>query len=133
MKNWKINRGLKPFTKGNWEVTNGEVSYWFETEEWAKFFMDHCKRLDIAAFGEPSFTGLTIQDSERIAIQNGEYMTVGAINITDSLHIGKSSGEWTCHLFGSEEFKWVPNKNNVPNWFWRKMQYLFFGNRWVKK
>lgn len=47
-------------------------------------------------------------------------------------------GEWECYLFGSTEdngFIWAPQKGNgvPPNWFWRWMQYLFFGNRWVKR
>ena len=43
--------------------------------------------------------------------------------------------EWQCHLFGSDGFggiPWRPLKGQHPNWFWRKMQYLFFGNTWVK-
>ena len=42
---------------------------------------------------------------------------------------------WECHFFGAKEREgiiWEPSKGKVPNWFWRKMQYLFFGNRWVK-
>jgi hypothetical protein len=26
-----------------------------------------------------------------------------------------------------------PKKDDVPCWFWRKMQWLCFGNKWVKK
>jgi hypothetical protein len=42
--------------------------------------------------------------------------------------------EWRCYLFGSEQtgISWIPSEGEVPNWFWRKMQYLCFGNRWVK-
>ena len=39
---------------------------------------------------------------------------------------------WKCHLFGAENFTFTPNEGEVPNWFWRKMQYLAFGNRWEK-
>ena len=42
---------------------------------------------------------------------------------------------WKCYLFGSDSVNglvWNPQKDEVPNWFWRKMQYIFFGNRWVK-
>lgn len=42
------------------------------------------------------------------------------------------SSNWTCHLFGSESLTFTPNEGEVPNWFWRKMQYLAFGNRWEK-
>jgi hypothetical protein len=44
--------------------------------------------------------------------------------------------EWQCHLFGSNSnggISWRPLKGKEPNWFWRKMQYLCFGNRWVKE
>lgn len=37
--------------------------------------------------------------------------------------------EWCCIIFG---FNFRPFKGEHPNWFWRKMQYLFFGIRWVK-
>jgi len=42
--------------------------------------------------------------------------------------------EWQCYLFGSngEGICWRPVKGKEPNWFWRKMQYFCFGNRWVK-
>lgn len=43
--------------------------------------------------------------------------------------------EWTCHLFGSDGLtgiSWTPPKGDEPNWFWRKMQHLCFGNKWVK-
>ena len=42
---------------------------------------------------------------------------------------------WVCYMFGSEPpygMTWRPAKDNVPCWFWRKMQYICFGNRWVK-
>lgn len=40
---------------------------------------------------------------------------------------------WVCYLFGTgtkTSFK-VEDKD-VPNWFWRKMQYLILGNKWEK-
>lgn len=44
---------------------------------------------------------------------------------------------WTCYMFGSSPeapgIRWIPLKGKEPNFFWRWMQYLFFGNRWVKK
>ena len=42
--------------------------------------------------------------------------------------------QWKCYLFGSDlnGLVWIPTKGNVPNWFHRKMQYIFFGNKWVK-
>ena len=44
--------------------------------------------------------------------------------------------EWVCYMFGGDGnngFVWRPAKNKHPNWFWRKMQYLLFGNKWVKE
>ena len=29
--------------------------------------------------------------------------------------------------------RWKPALGGEPNWFWRKMQYFVFGNRWVKE
>lgn len=40
--------------------------------------------------------------------------------------------EWQCEVFGFENYMWFPLKNKTPNWFWRWMQYLFFGNKWTK-
>lgn len=44
--------------------------------------------------------------------------------------------EWKCFLFGgTEKFSgicWLPPKGEHPNFFWRWMQYIFFGNKWVK-
>lgn len=41
---------------------------------------------------------------------------------------------WECHLFGSSGngITWRPLKGEEPNWFWRKLQFLCFGNRWIK-
>jgi len=42
--------------------------------------------------------------------------------------------KWECHLFGdSNGIVWTPRLGHEPNWFWRKMQFLFFGNRWIFK
>jgi hypothetical protein len=44
--------------------------------------------------------------------------------------------DWKCYLFGgrhTSSFVWTPTKDHVPCWFWRKMQWIFFGNEWVKK
>lgn len=39
---------------------------------------------------------------------------------------------WECELFGmGRQIVVNPNKEMVPCWFWRKMQYLFFGNVWI--
>lgn len=43
--------------------------------------------------------------------------------------------DWKCYLFGGSamDITWNPYKGKEPNWFWRKMQYLILGNRWVKE
>ena len=49
--------------------------------------------------------------------------------------IPTENSEWECHCFGAENDEgiiWSPSKVKVPNCFWRKMQYLILGNRWVK-
>jgi hypothetical protein len=41
--------------------------------------------------------------------------------------------EWHCKLFGGGGgIDWRPAKGQEPNAFWRWMQYICFGNRWVK-
>ena len=45
--------------------------------------------------------------------------------------------EWKCYLFGHNikgrnTIIWTPSKGCEPNWFWRKMQWLILGNKWVK-
>lgn len=40
---------------------------------------------------------------------------------------------WECELFGTGQCLVLrPKKDKVPNWFWRQMQYLCFGNKWKK-
>jgi hypothetical protein len=40
---------------------------------------------------------------------------------------------WKCKLFGMENTLIVhPAEGEEPNWFWRWMQYICFGNKWVK-
>ena len=43
--------------------------------------------------------------------------------------------DWKCHCFGGDTYGvvWQPVRGEEPNWFWRKMQYLCFGNKWVNK
>lgn len=52
----------------------------------------------------------------------------------ETLFIPKLS-EWTCQIFGSGEYGivWRPNEGQEPNWFWRLMQSLVFGNKWIKE
>lgn len=42
---------------------------------------------------------------------------------------------WEVHLFGAKPNCGISYKvlaGEEPCWFWRKMQYLILGNRWVK-
>lgn len=41
--------------------------------------------------------------------------------------------KWQCQMFGSGPHGMVfcPEEGKEPNWFWRWMQYLCFGNKWV--
>ncbi len=44
---------------------------------------------------------------------------------------------WKCYLFGNTPTAdngiiWIPRKNHEPNFFWRWMQWICFGNLWIK-
>lgn len=43
--------------------------------------------------------------------------------------------KWSCELFGMGPtgITFIPNEGCEPNWFWRWMQYLILGNKWVRK
>ena len=43
--------------------------------------------------------------------------------------------EWHCELFGTgpEGIVLRPTKGREPNFFWRWMQFVFFGNKWVRR
>jgi hypothetical protein len=44
----------------------------------------------------------------------------------------KPSG-WKCELFGMKGgLTLIPQEGQVPNRFWRWMQWLAFGNNWIK-
>ena len=45
------------------------------------------------------------------------------------------TSDWVCYLFSSGvgAICYRPPKGEEPNWFWRKMQYLVLGHRWVKE
>lgn len=52
--------------------------------------------------------------------------------ITDFEAIERS--DWECELFGiGRSMTLRPMKGKVPNWFWRWMQFLILGNKWVKR
>jgi len=56
------------------------------------------------------------------------------IDATNEERLVVESSEWKCYLFGTgvNGIVLTPAKGQVPNWFWRWMQYLAFGNKWVK-
>jgi hypothetical protein len=121
---WVVDRGVPPFTKEGYEVRNSSrtESYWFQTREWAQLCADHFNRLEKIKFADNI---ITIGTGEGSITTSRQYI----------LSNHQEQSEWTCHLFGSngEGITWIPSKGKVPNWFWRKMQYLFFGNKWVRK
>jgi len=72
--------------------------------------------------------------NERIKISDLTSMTVPNSGVYLFLE-GPEYSEWKCHLFGGidgDGLSWTPLKGCEPNWFWRKMQFVCFGNRWVK-
>lgn len=54
---------------------------------------------------------------------------MSVVKIREPLEV---STEWECQLFGAG-LVLTPLKDSVPNLFWRKMQYLMVGNKWVRK
>lgn len=48
-------------------------------------------------------------------------------------NIMEADPNWECQLFGMKHFILKPTKNDIPNWFWRKMQYIILGNKWIRK
>ena len=52
-----------------------------------------------------------------------------------SFRLNPERSEWSCYLFGASKldgFCWTPIKGQEPNAFWRMMQFLILGNRWVR-
>ena len=47
----------------------------------------------------------------------------------------KPSTNWHCQLFGGGPTGMIliPPEGKEPIWFWRWMQYVCFGNKWVRK
>lgn len=48
------------------------------------------------------------------------------------LNFERPASDWQCRMFGMEYYILRPYKGDEPNWFWRTMQYLAFGNKWEK-
>ena len=56
------------------------------------------------------------------------------MNTNDGINMPEYSG-WSCCLFGGDKdtgICWTPEKGKEPNWFWRFMQHMCFGNHWTK-
>ena len=52
---------------------------------------------------------------------------------TESYTVWLERSDWECELFGTGVALVLrPATGKVPNWFWRQMQYLCFGNKWKK-
>lgn len=83
------------------------------------------------ALSDPRFSWN--EDKQFISDINWNYF--GDCEATQSPIVRPEYSEWICYLFGGNYdngIGWRPLKGEHPNWFWRKMQYLFFGNNWVK-
>jgi hypothetical protein len=63
----------------------------------------------------------------------------GKLEATTQQHVpipnwNPERSEWHCEAFGTGSCIVInPLKGKEPNWFWRWMQCLCFGNKWVKK
>ena len=75
-----------------------------------------------------------IDRGDTVDLWIGDGLLVG-VPIEEKASFFPEPSEWECHLFGSgaNGIVLTPNKGEEPNAFWRLMQYLAFGNRWVKK
>jgi hypothetical protein len=60
------------------------------------------------------------------ALKRGDY------NANRVIAVPKQS-KWKCEMFGTGPGGMVlcPMEGGEPNWFWRWMQYLILGNRWI--
>lgn len=124
--NWKVVRGY-----GEWHVCkfpvvetgtvqtvkDALIVYNFKTQEFAETCLRHMKAFD-----------WILHEFE----YRDTYLTSSSIN-TAGVRTTQFS-DWKCELFGVGSTLVIqPSKDKVPNWFWRKMQYLIFGNNWIKQ
>ncbi len=66
-------------------------------------------------------------------VNNNSVYTNLLVQEKSNLLYSKKNSEWSCQLFGTgDALVLTPRKGKEPNWFWRKMQYLCFGNKWYK-
>ena len=91
----------------------------FSTKEFAQACVDLFTKFEQQSY--PKFALNTITDT--YVTNSKSYQLAPA---------GFDSG-WKCELFGcGESIVLYPKPGKVPNWFWRKMQYLILGHEWKR-
>jgi len=55
---------------------------------------------------------------------------IGFITTKDVHSVGYSQPKWECQLWAGTSYR--PYNNQVPNWFYRKMQEWLLGVKWIK-
>jgi hypothetical protein len=71
-------------------------------------------------------------------MSSGKSLGLSESSLADCVRIsGPVYSDWNCYLFGPPgqyySMAYRPLKGEEPNWFWRKMQFLMFGHRWVRE
>ena len=88
---------------------------------------NYCSAPDLSAY-PPSYTYTIPSSAGSWTAVNSESWTT-----TKSFVDWPEPSDWECELFGTGKALVLrPVKDRVPNWFWRQMQYLCFGNKWKK-
>ena len=88
----------------------------------------------------PSAVRLNWRQEERVMNNESDASTESAVGIPAKWIVkgginNPELSEFQCLMFGSTRTNglvWRPLKGGEPNWFWRKMQYLILGSKWVK-
>ena len=52
-------------------------------------------------------------------------------NIEEETTFSIPENKYECEMFGTDCWTW--QSPTQPNWFWRWMQYICFGNKWRKR
>lgn len=88
---------------------------------------NYCSAPGLSAY-PPSFTYTVPTTAASWTGNNGEIWTTAKSYIDWPEWSG-----WECELFGTGQALVLrPVKGKEPNWFWRQMQYICFGNKWKK-
>ena len=101
--------------------------YWFHTREWAQL----ARRRLIAIDNIPRDIAY-----KSIKPVSWSHSNTVAPSFRFADEFSYNASNWTCYLFGAEAgngLSWKPPAGKVPNWFWRKMQFLLVGNKWVQQ